>query len=301
MVDPGNVTSVAGVKGLEGEKIAPDTVDAGGVNAEDVLRVPVYADNSNAIQEQESIWFNDGSGPNDAGYYGFDGGAVIGPFGQVSNPLEGTLDAGGNAVTNVGSFDALDGSTKVMNGIVNGAHPDFTTAQDALDWADANKYYKIGFPPGQYGPIAPHGAQHIFGTAHRGGAEFHGGTTTHAVDMTVNGAGSVTLQKIQAATDSGAGNPYNSVHIDGASSGAGHRIIQCLIGTSDNHGVNIVDSNGNPIRYNIVAHTHFSNNLDGDSVFLGSNSDRNLVLGNTSGAGWSVTNNGTKNVVTDNP
>lgn len=123
MVDQSQVDAVSGVKGLEGESIAPGEVDAG-----DALKVPVYSDNANAVQESESVWFNDGSGPNPSGYYGFDGGSIFGPFGDVHNPLTGTLDAGSNDITNIATATMDDRSVTNV-----GAKAYATTDQTAQD------------------------------------------------------------------------------------------------------------------------------------------------------------------------
>lgn len=131
MVDQSEVDAVAGVTGIEGEQIAPREVDAG-----EVLRVPAYSDNANALQEQESIWFNDGSGPNDGGYYGSDGNVVIGPLGQVENPLTENLDAGGNNITNVGTATMTDRSV---------AHAGAKAHPTADQTVQSSTYTKIQF------------------------------------------------------------------------------------------------------------------------------------------------------------
>jgi len=93
-------TIAVGSDGIQG-----DTFDASGA-----LKAPVYSDNANAIQEDESLWYNDGTGPDPSGYYGYDGGTIVGPFGSggVENPLTEALDADGNDITGVGSLTTND-------------------------------------------------------------------------------------------------------------------------------------------------------------------------------------------------
>lgn len=71
------------------------------VDASSEVKLPSFSDNANAVQESRSVWFNDGTGTDDIGYYAHDGSSVIGPF--ATDPLVSNLDAGGNNITNIGS------------------------------------------------------------------------------------------------------------------------------------------------------------------------------------------------------
>lgn len=93
-----------------GSAFNPDTItpDVLRIGSESIL--PVYADNANAVASDASVWFNDGTGPNSAGIYYYDGG-VVGPLatGAGSSPsalsglsIDVTKDWGGYFLTNVG-------------------------------------------------------------------------------------------------------------------------------------------------------------------------------------------------------
>lgn len=82
LVAEGDVT-FGGV--FDPDTITPDVVDVG-----ESLELPVYADNANATQDAAEVWFNDGTGPDAAGIYYFDGG-VIGPLETGSGSSPGTL------------------------------------------------------------------------------------------------------------------------------------------------------------------------------------------------------------------
>lgn len=65
--------------------ITPDTVTVGSS-----LELPTYADNANAVAEDAEVWFNDGSGPQAAGIYYYDGG-VVGPLATGAGSSPGSL------------------------------------------------------------------------------------------------------------------------------------------------------------------------------------------------------------------
>jgi len=108
LVAEGDVT-FGGV--FDPDTITPDVVDVG-----ESLELPVYADNANATQDAAEVWFNDGTGPDAAGIYYFDGG-VIGPLETGSGSSPGTLsgltadvdakDFGGATFTGMG-HDKVD-------------------------------------------------------------------------------------------------------------------------------------------------------------------------------------------------
>lgn len=51
------------------------------IEANDLLKVPVFSDNSEAVHEARSVWFNDGSKDETSGFYLFDGENILGPLG----------------------------------------------------------------------------------------------------------------------------------------------------------------------------------------------------------------------------
>lgn len=309
MVDQSQVDAVAGVKGIEDEHIAPSEVNADGVNSGEVdagkaLRVPTYADNVNALQEQESIWFNDGSGPDPGGYYAHDGGGVIGPLSQagafedvdgdgVASLKPSHADFGAGDARNVGALDATTAETKVFQGEVNANHEDFATLQDALDFADTNGHNTIVLSGGSFGSVDPYSGQTII---HRGGRHMgvDGGTADHAIDFVPNNAHGVKLIGLAPKTTSGGGTGYNAINIDGQKNIV---IRKCSLRESDNHGVEIGASSTS--RYIKIVHCQFGNNCDGDNVNLAGSADRCVVSDCTGGAGASWTNTGTNNVITD--
>jgi len=64
------------------------------VDAAAQLSLPSYADNTNAVQDNESVWYNDGTGTDDSGYYAYDSG-VIGPFGEGGGGIFEDTDSDG--------------------------------------------------------------------------------------------------------------------------------------------------------------------------------------------------------------
>jgi len=89
-------------------------VHADVVDAVNRLGLPVYADNANAVVSDAEMWFNDGSGPDSAGVYYYDGG-VQGPLESGSGSAPGKLsgltidtdkDWGGYDITNLGTVGA---------------------------------------------------------------------------------------------------------------------------------------------------------------------------------------------------
>lgn len=180
--------------------------------------------------------------------------------------------------------------SKVANGCVLGSHEDFSAAQEALDFANSNGYYTILFTEGDYSGIQPYSNQKIIGLG--GDVVFNGGTTSHGIN--ISNAARVEINGVKPRTEPGAGNDYDAIHIASYS----NKVLNCIINESDRYGVYVGANNTK--RYNKIQHNHFGNGCDNESVFLSSNSDRTCVIGNTGGAGFSTTDNGSKNVVNSN-
>jgi hypothetical protein len=115
------------------------------IRANTELRLPTYADNSNAVQEDAQIWFNDGSGTDAAGVYHYDGG-VVGPLetgaGSAPANLSGlTIDVdkdwGGYVITGAGH----DG-VKVPQ-VRNKTTLDFESGQLGDDWEFEPSYFEV--------------------------------------------------------------------------------------------------------------------------------------------------------------
>jgi len=78
-----DATSGASVYDTATQTVGDGTTSANhdSIDADTSLKLPTYSDNTNAVQENESLWYNDGTGPDASGYYAYDGG-LIGPFGE---------------------------------------------------------------------------------------------------------------------------------------------------------------------------------------------------------------------------
>lgn len=84
------------------------------------LKLPTYADNANAVQEERSLWYNDGTGPDQSGYYRYDGGSITGPAPRLQ------LDGNGNIVPRDGETIG-DGTTSANHKSVTADHTQGTS------------------------------------------------------------------------------------------------------------------------------------------------------------------------------
>lgn len=192
-----------------------------------------------------------------------------------------------NAQRDVVSTDDTD--SKVINGeIVYANHSDFSTVQDALDYANTNGHHVIWVEAGSYGSIDVYADQRVQGLT--GGIRssmptFDGGTSDHAIDCQDNA--NITLQNLEAKTTAGGGNSFEAIHRPGNRS----RVIDCWVSESDQHGIQIDQS------HVVVRGCHGdAGSIDNNMCLLTSNSANCVIDGNTN---WSVTDNGS-NVVGDN-
>lgn len=191
-------------------------------------------------------------------------------------------------ITGAWTFEGgLDFKT-YLGAIVWGDHPDFATAQAAIDYASTNGYVAVWFPPNTtYASIdIPNGMRVVgVGDMLENATVFDGGTTDHAVDMAFGSS----LINCRVRTDSTT-TGLHGVRTDTSGRNDIHRVI-CLEAAGDAF----------HIRNNHVAltasHT-FSGQVNGDGVVLTVNSADCLVDSNTRMG--TIVNNGTNNVVGDN-
>jgi len=200
------------------------------------------------------------------------------------------------------SVSSDSGQTKVTNeDVVWAGHPDFTTLQDTLDFAQSNDYWTIVVPSNTtFGPINPHQGQIIRGLGSPNSSSsrplIDGGTTDNAVNLGPNAASRVSLINLAIFTESGAGNNFHCVY-DG---GGPHELVtvqDCQIAASDANAV--YQQSGNNSRWTVTGcDCANGGNIDGDAVNL--QGDDNVVTGNTQLSGASVTDGGTNNVIANN-
>lgn len=180
---------------------------------------------------------------------------------------------------------------KVLHGQVNGAHQDFPTLQDAVDWANGEGYQTILLPPGTYDSVDLHVNQFLFGLAGmRGNAEIRS-TGDHAVDCSGTGGNQEIMNvSIYADTSDGVSGTYDAVHVGGTNNVV---VNCCALYEADRHAV-YFDANDC-----IVSNCYFgAPAIDGDSVNMGANSVRCNVIGNVRVG--TITNGGTGNNVSGN-
>lgn len=175
---------------------------------------------------------------------------------------------------------SFGGSDLIVQGRVLGSHPSFDTAQEALEWADAEGYKTVVFEPGEYGPITPKSAQEVIGVG-AGRAVFQGGTTDHGVTVS---AVPVTLTNIKATTTKGQGNALDAFHITGDLA----TIERCRANESDRHGYYVDSEN-----VSLIGCRDFDSELDNDGIHLTGNTVKCILAGCPSIK--SVTDLGTNN------
>lgn len=193
-------------------------------------------------------------------------------------------------------YSKFDLEGKVTNGVVNAGHPDFATAQAAIEYANNNGYVAIYLPGGTYDPIQPYPNMGIFGEG------FDTLITDKndpgsAVDMSVNGFSRGYLTNVTCRTTSG--NNHDAILMPDRSVTSNDNsiaITNVIIHICDNYGINC-QSRGAKI---VGVHTAPGNTAN-DDIFLGSNSEGCIVDSVTSAyhRTTTVTNNGTGNVVGD--
>jgi hypothetical protein len=105
--------------------------------------------------------------------------------------------------------DEID-SKVINNSIVKADHPDFGSLQDALDFANSNNYYNIYIPEGTYSPVTPYDDQTLFGDG-RLKTVIDGGSIASAIDCVSNSATRVTIEQLDARTDTGVGADLDAI------------------------------------------------------------------------------------------
>lgn len=180
---------------------------------------------------------------------------------------------------------------KIQNGAVYAGHPDFSSLQAAIDFAEKRTDFdKIIVPPGTHGAIDPFDGQEIVGLSGSLGEAvvIDGGTSAHAVNLAATN--NTTIRNLTLRTTSGGGSSFNCVQVGG---GAGNRIVDCFLRESDNHGVYVGSGNDNAVRG-----CRATGGVDGTPIVFDSNSARNAAVGNTTVA--PVTDNGSGNATAGN-
>lgn len=170
---------------------------------------------------------------------------------------------GGDA-RNIGAFDGLEGTSKVMNGVVWGAHPDFATGQEAVDYANNNGYQTVVFTDGSYGPITLSEGNNIIGVGDARGVIFDGGTTAPGVKM----AKWNRVINVRAETTSGGGTSHPAFHV-----GAHCVLKDCFIRESD---ADAIYMPGNESLIHGI-HKAWTSYIDGYDINLTSNADYVIV------------------------
>lgn len=206
--------------------------------------------------------------------------------------LGNTLDADNNDIQNVGELDSNSVNTgeitnKIQNSdVVNGSHPDFVSAQEAIDFATANDYVAVEFASGAYGPISVGNVEvRSRGRfdAFRDAPVFEGGPTSHGITITEDAA-------LVGVAGSSSGGGYDAIHQSDSNNRA--QIVGCYADDADRHDIYLGG------RRSIINRSEFVGLGNGDAVFLSSESNRCVIDGNVNLG--TVSDNGSLNVVGDN-
>lgn len=197
-----------------------------------------------------------------------------GQGGRVEHP-NGAAFGGDVTFNGTGTFtQEFDGSVEQAGkifggGMVNGAHSDFATAQDAVDFADANGYGEVKFPRGTFGSINVPGAMMVSGTgASNSGTVFSASVSSGSV-VTL-GANSKLMDCAVSNTSGGSGD-----HGVTFSSGRG-TIMDVLFHEAGGNGANTGDQNAIAIRGCVANDV----NIGGNTIQITSNSSDCVVTAN---------------------
>lgn len=232
---------------------------------------------------------NFGNGKIITEYYDIDGVSWTQVADRTGTEVYTTQDGGKKSAT-VRSRMTQELESKILNGAVYGAHPDFGTAQAAIDWASNNGYSAVVFPPGTYGGIVVPGRMYVGGyaAATKAGSNviFDGGTSQDGIRLDSNGA---VIDNVAGATTQGGGSGYEAIFIPSNAQVA--HVRNCGVVESDSHGIYV--DGIKCVVSNIVGSK--TGAIDGDDLHFGGNSD-SCVLDTATGMS-SITNNGAGNVI----
>jgi hypothetical protein len=171
---------------------------------------------------------------------------------------------------------------------VNGGHSDFSTAQDAIDWAASNGYYTVWFPGGNYAGIAITTSNlQILCEAN---AIFDGGTTAHA--LSVSGCNYVRVVGGKWGTGAGEGNNYDAAYINSQYT----QLLNLHIVESDRYGVHLA---AGADYCPVTGCTFIQGQIDSDSLIIDAGATYNAVVGNARLAGDWTNNGGATNKISD--
>jgi hypothetical protein len=128
--------------------------------------------------------------------------------------------------------------SKVQNGKVQAGHPDFSTVNDALQFADSSGFFTIEVPSGQFGSIDPFKNQTIIGHSNR--KTVFSECLSTAQNFTVKNCAF-------SNTDTGI-DPIRAL-------GSGCSFINCVVLTSGRSGINLDANNCGAFRCRIPNQT----------------------------------------------
>jgi hypothetical protein len=174
-----------------------------------------------------------------------------------------------------------------FNEIVNANQ--FATAQAAIDFAEVNGYKHVYFPEGTYGNILISVAGLTIEGASASTVIFQD-TSSHCVEVD---AANVTLKNFRVTGTDGGGETRDAIHINNGLFGTFIRGIQFQ--SSDRYGLYSDAGWSTMTGCNFTA----SANFDSNKVFLDTNSDDCVIVGNTN-IDADTTDNGAGNVIANN-
>lgn len=169
---------------------------------------------------------------------------------------------------------------KTMGGLVNGDHPDFASAQAAIDYCDTNDLSQVVFGRGTYDPIVIPNAITVVGAGPSNqsftGTKFLGTDTTAAIDCTGSG---IVLRGLRAETPTTG--TANALEVNGTLT----HVERSMVGTAGGDGLLVA---GDENR--VTGVTSLTANINGMDCRLTGNN--NTVFGNM---GLQVSDQGTEN------
>lgn len=176
---------------------------------------------------------------------------------------------------------------KVYGAFINGAHDDFDTAQDAIDFAPTVAADIVVFPSETFGSIDIPAGLIVTGTGIR-----HNGSTQF--EATVSGGATVDVSENSTLSNCVVKN-NGSGSGDHAVTGSTRCTVKgCHFHTAGGDGFNSNDGNDILVTHNLASPA----NISGASILLTTNSNDCIV--DTNRNMGTITDNGTGNVVGDN-
>lgn len=200
-----------------------------------------------------------------------------------------TFNAGGTFTT---EFDGpVEEAGKLFGGgIVNGSHPDFATAQDALDFGDTNNYNTVMFSTANnYNAISiPNGMKVVGHTPSEFSPEVSFGTSSGGPTVTMGAR--TTLENVNVRNISGTTSDH------GIQAGFRSQVESVYFDDVDGDGLNTNDANEVLVTHCMA---NGGNSIGGNTIQITANSASCLVrdnlnigtIGNAGGGSNSVGNN----------